>query len=51
MRGESPPHSTSHLLFKCNSQLLHPPWPPKIRGENSATFFVCKNASSPCILS
>lgn len=48
--GESlyPPLFTS---FRCTTSLLHPPRPPKNRGKNSATFFVSKNASGPCILS
>ena len=47
--GESlhPPLFTS---FRCTTSLLHPPRPSKIRGKNSATFFVSKNASSPCVL-
>lgn len=47
--GESlyPPLFT---FLRCTTSLLHLPRPPKNRGKNSATFFVCKNASSPCIL-
>ena len=36
--------------FRCTTSLLHPPRPPKNRSKNSATFFVCKNASSPWTL-